>query len=305
MEISLMILTLGTTLWKALGVDGSNAAVDDPPPLTNEDIKMKSNYLRGTIVEGLNDESTGAITASDSQVAKFHGAYLQDDRDVREQRRASGLEPAYSFMIRVRMPAGVATPAQWLAIDKIADDKGNGTVKITTRGTYQLHGLRQTIKAINVALVDTIAACGDANRRFNALHKELTSYARVISDHLLPTVTAYHEIWLTDDNEEKKLISGNAVVDVDPLYGAAYLPRKFKIAIAMPPYNDVDVFAHDVGLIAIVDEEGKLTGFNVVAGGGMGITHNNNKTYPQTGNMLGYVKKEDAGEYRPGCHGRA
>ncbi|KAK9483526.1 hypothetical protein V1527DRAFT_472928 [Lipomyces starkeyi] len=295
-----------TELWKALGVDGSNAAVDDPPPLTNEDIKMQSNYLRGTIVEGLNDESTGAISASDSQVAKFHGAYLQDDRDVREQRRASGLEPAYSFMIRVRMPAGVATPAQWLAIDKIADDKGNGTVKITTRGTYQLHGvikkkLRQTIKAINVALLDTIAACGDANRNVvcaglpynNALHKELTSYARVISDHLLPTVTAYHEIWLTDDNEEKKLISGNAVVDIDPLYGPAYLPRKFKIAIAMPPYNDVDVFAHDVGLIAIVDEEGKLTGFNVVAGGGMGITHNNKKTYPQTGNMLGYVKKED------------
>ncbi|KAK9351811.1 hypothetical protein V1523DRAFT_415685 [Lipomyces doorenjongii] len=295
-----------TELWKALGVDGIGAAVDEPPPLTNEDIKIQSNYLRGTLIEGLNDESTGAISASDSQVAKFHGAYLQDDRDIREQRKASGLEPAYFFMIRVRMPAGVSTPAQWLAIDQIADDKGNHTFKITTRGTFQLHGvikkkLKPAIKAINVALLDTIAACGDANRNLlcagvpynNALHKELAAYARGISEHLLPTMTAYHEIWLTDDNDEKKLVAGNAVVDFEPLYGAAYLPRKLKIAIAVPPYNEVDIFAHDVGLIAIVDDGGKLTGFNVVAGGGMGTTHNDKTTYPRTGSILGYVKKED------------
>ncbi|KAK9430735.1 hypothetical protein V1505DRAFT_370079 [Lipomyces doorenjongii] len=298
--------TWETELWKALGVDGIGGAVEEPPPLTNEDIKIQSNYLRGTIVEGLNDESTGAISASDSQLTKFHGTYMQDDRDIREQRKASGLEPAYSFMIRVRMPAGVSTPAQWLAIDQIADAKGNQTFKMTTRGTYQLHGvikkkLKPAIKAINVALLDTIAACGDVNRNVmcaglpynNALHKELTACARGISEHLLPTTTAYHEIWLTDDNDEKKLVAGNAVVDFEPLYGATYLPRKFKIAIAMPPYNDVDVFANDVGLIAIVDEEGKLVGFNVLAGGGMGTTHNNKKTYPRTGSILGYVKKED------------
>ncbi|KAK9364905.1 hypothetical protein V1509DRAFT_451248 [Lipomyces kononenkoae] len=293
-------------LWKALGVDGIGALVDEPPSLTNEDFKVQSNYLRGTIVKGLNDESTGALSTSDFQVAKFHGVYLQDDRDIREQRKAHGLEPAYYFMIRVRMSGGVATPAQWLAIDEIADSMGNHTFKVTTRGTYQLHGvikkkLKTAIKAINAALLDTIAACGDANRNVlctglpynSALHKELNSYARVISDHLLPTLTAYHEIWLTDDNDEKKLVAGNAVVDFEPLYGPAYLPRKFKIAIAMPPFNEVDVFAHDVGLIAIVDDEGKLTGFNVVAGGGMGITHNNKKTYPRTGSMLGYVTKED------------
>ncbi|KAK9320036.1 hypothetical protein V1517DRAFT_330653 [Lipomyces orientalis] len=293
-------------LWKALGVDGVGVFVDESPPATNEDIKIQSNYLRGTIVEGLNDETTGGISASDFQVAKFHGVYLQDDRDIREHRKASGLEPAYSFMIRVRMPAGISTPAQWLAIDQIADENGNHTFKITTRGTYQLHGvikknLKSAVKAINAALLDTIAACGDANRNLvcaglpynHSLHKELTSYARDLSEHLLPRMTAYHEIWLTDGNDEKKLVAGNATVDFEPLYGASYLPRKFKIAIAMPPHNDVDVFAHDVGLIAIVDAEGKLAGFNVLAGGGMGVTHNNKKTYPRTGSLLGYVKKED------------
>ncbi|KAK9234411.1 hypothetical protein V1525DRAFT_59689 [Lipomyces kononenkoae] len=293
-------------LWKALGVDGIGAAVEEPPPLTNEDMKVQSNYLRGTIAEGLSDESTGAIAPSDFQVAKFHGVYLQDDRDIRDQRKANGLQPAYYFMIRVRMSGGVATPAQWLAIDRIADDMGNHTFKVTTRATFQLHGvikkkLKPAVKAINAVLLDTIAACGDANRNVlctglpynSALQKELNSLARVLSEHLLPTFTAYHEIWLTDDNDQKKLVAGNAVVDFEPLYGPAYLPRKFKIAIAVPPYNEVDVFAHDVGLIAIVHEQGKLTGFNVVVGGGMGITHNNKNTYPRTGGMLGYIKKED------------
>lgn len=159
------------SLWTALGVDGVGANVDEPPPITNEDIKINSNYLRGTIVEGLNDESTGAITAEDAQLTKFHGTYMQDDRDIRETRKAAGQEPAYSFMIRVRLPGSVSTPAQWLAIDELADTNGNHTFKLTTRGTYQLHGvikkkLKATIKGINVALMDTIAACGDVNRTF-------------------------------------------------------------------------------------------------------------------------------------------
>ncbi|KAK9453570.1 hypothetical protein V1511DRAFT_518789 [Dipodascopsis uninucleata] len=293
-------------LWKALGVDGVGANVDDPPPMTNEDIKIQSNYLRGTIVQGLRDESTGAISANDSQLTKFHGTYMQDDRDIRDQRKAAGLEPAYSFMIRVRMPSGVSTPAQWIAMDDLAEDKGNHTFKMTTRGTYQLHGvikknLKATIKAINVALLDTIAACGDVNRNVmcaglpynHVLHTELHEYSKKISLHLLPKTTAYHEIWLTDDNDEKTLVGGDAVVDFEPLYGPTYLPRKFKIAIACPPYNDVDVYANDVGLIAIVDSENRLVGFNVLAGGGMGTTHNNKKTYPRTGSILGYVSKED------------
>ncbi|KAK9371765.1 uncharacterized protein V1513DRAFT_467281 [Lipomyces chichibuensis] len=293
-------------LWQALNVDGIGAAVEEPAPLTNEDMKVQSNYLRGTIAESLNDQSTAAIAPSDFQVAKFHGVYLQDDRDIREQRKANGLEPAYYFMIRLRMSGGVATPAQWLAIDQIADDMGNHTFKVTTRATFQFHGvikkkLKAAVKAINAALLDTIAACGDANRNVlcpglpdnNALHKELNSLARFLSDHLLPTFTAYHEIWLTDGNDQKKLVAGNAVLDVEPLYGPSYLPRKFKIAMAVPPHNEVDIFAHDIGLITIVDEDGKLSGFNVVVGGGMGITHNNKNTYPRTGGMLGYIKKED------------
>ncbi|KAK7203224.1 hypothetical protein BZA70DRAFT_284152 [Myxozyma melibiosi] len=295
-----------TALWTSLGVDGVGANVDEPPPITNEDIKINSNYLRGTIVEGLNDESTGAISAEDAQLTKFHGTYMQDDRDIRETRKAAGQEPAYSFMIRVRLPGSVSTPAQWLAIDDLADTNGNHTFKLTTRGTYQLHGvikkkLKPTIKAINVALMDTIAACGDVNRNVmcaalpynNALHKELSTWATKISNHLLPKTTAYHEIWLTDDNDKKTLVAGDAVVDFEPLYGPTYLPRKFKIAIACPPYNDIDVYANDVGLIAIVDDDGKLAGFNVLAGGGMGTTHNNKKTYPRTGSTFGFVTPEN------------
>ncbi|KAK9449570.1 uncharacterized protein V1518DRAFT_383533 [Limtongia smithiae] len=293
-------------LWKALNVDGA-AVPDEPAPITNEEIKINSNYLRGTIVQGLNDESTGAISAEDSQLTKFHGTYMQDDRDIREARKAAGREPAYSFMIRVRLPGSVSTPAQWIAMDDLADNNGNHTFKLTTRGTYQLHGvikkkLKQTIKAINVALMDTIAACGDVNRNVmlgalpynHALHKELHAVAQGISAHLLPQTTAYHEIWLTDDNDDKQLVAGNAVVDFEPLYGPTYLPRKFKIAIAIPPYNDVDVFANDVGLIAITGADGKLEGFNILAGGGMGTTHNNKKTYPRTGSIFGFVPTDKA-----------
>ncbi|KAK9476460.1 hypothetical protein V1514DRAFT_336847 [Lipomyces japonicus] len=289
-------------LWNALGVSSVGVEVDEPPPITNEDIKTNSNFLRGTILEGLKDESTGALSASDCQLTKFHGTYMQDDRDIREERKAAGLEPAYAFMIRVRLPGGVSTPAQWLAIDELASKNGNQTFKLTTRATYQLHGvikknLKATMKAINVALMDTLAACGDVNRNVMcsalpknfALHKQIHQTAKAISEHLLPSTSAYHEIWLTDENDKKTLVSGNAVVDVEPLYGPTYLPRKFKVAIAVPPYNDIDVYANDVGLIAITDIDGNLQGFNVLAGGGMGTTHNNKKTYPRTGSILGFV----------------
>lgn len=309
-------------IWKALGVDGI-AAADEPPPITNEDIKIGSNYLRGTIADGLQDASTGAISASDQQLTKFHGIYMQDDRDIRDERKARGLEPAYAFMVRVRLPGCVATPDQWLKIDELADKRGNGTFKITTRGTFQLHGvikanLKPAIRGINSALIDTMAACGDVDRNVvtaalpgNAkIHDEIEKVAYQISEHLLPETTAYHEIWLEGEDagdgegytkkfaerldgpkKKKTLVSGSTLVDHEPLYGPTYLPRKFKINIAVPPYNDVDVFAHDIGLIAIVEHNG-LVGFNVFAGGGMGVTHNNKRTYPRTGSLLGYVAKE-------------
>ena len=156
-------------VWKALGVDSVEVTEAEPEAVTNEHIKVASNFLRGTIKEGLMDESTGALAASDGQITKFHGIYEQDDRDIRDERHDQGLEPAFAFMIRVRMPGGVCRPEQWLAMDKIADERGNGTFKMTTRQTFQFHGvikrhLKPSIQAINRALLDTIAACGDVNR---------------------------------------------------------------------------------------------------------------------------------------------
>ncbi|MCJ1375065.1 hypothetical protein MMC20_006299 [Loxospora ochrophaea] len=289
-------------IWRALSVDNVEGLPEEPPPITNEDIKIESNYLRGTIAEGLDDTTTGAIAASDQQLTKFHGTYMQDDRDLRDERKAQGLEPAYSFMIRCRLNGGVATSSQWLQMDSISSSFGNQTMKLTTRQTFQFHGvvkgkLKAAMRGINRALMTTIAACGDVNRNImcsplpaqSAYHRDVHQISAKISDHLLPATTAYHEIWLKDENDKKTKVGGDAIVDHEPLYGPTYLPRKFKITIAVPPHNDTDVYAHDIGLIAIQGPNGRLEGFNVLVGGGMGVTHNNKQTYPRTGSMLGYA----------------
>ncbi|KAK0202845.1 sulfite reductase subunit beta [Desarmillaria ectypa] len=287
-------------LWKVLGVDSIEITEAEPEPITNEHIKAASQYLRGTIAEGLQDFSTGALAPSDGQLTKFHGIYQQDDRDIREERQAQGAELAYSFMIRVRMPGGVCTPEQWLQMDEVADEHGCGTFKITTRATFQFHGvikrhLKPAIQDINRVLLDTLAACGDVNRNvicssiptMSKLHNQVFAFTKAISEHLVPRTTAYHEIWL-----DKKMIAGDAVKDFEPLYGEFYLPRKFKVAVAVPPTNDVDVFANDLGFIAIVGDNGELTGFNVSVGGGMGVTHGNKKTYPRAGSIIGFCTPE-------------
>ena len=289
-------------LWQALGVDKVEGLPEEPRELTNEDIKIESNYLRGTIAKGLLDTSTGSISASDGQLTKFHGTYQQDDRDLRDERKAQGLEPAYIFMIRCRLNGGVSTPSQWLQMDSISSAYGNGTMKLTTRQTFQFHGvvkgkLKSAMRGINKALMTTLAACGDVNRNVmvstiptrSAFHKDVHQISAKIADHLLPATTAYHEVWIKDDDDRNTQVAGNAIVDHEPLYGPTYLPRKFKITIAVPPHNDTDVYAHDIGLIAIKNSQDRLEGFNVLAGGGMGVTHNNKKTYPRTGSMLGYV----------------
>ncbi|KAI6710725.1 hypothetical protein JHW43_006731 [Diplocarpon mali] len=293
-------------IWRALGVDKVEGIPEEAPPITNEDIKMESNFLRGTIEEGLADTSTGAISAPDQQLTKFHGTYMQDDRDLRDERKAQGLEPAYSFMIRCRLPGGVSTPKQWIQMDDVSNNFGNETMKLTTRQTFQFHGvvkgkLKAAMRGINKALMTTIAACGDVNRNVmcsslptaSRYHKEVYARAARISDHLLPATTAYHEIWLKDEDDKKTMVAGDAVQDFEPLYGPTYLPRKFKITIAIPPHNDTDVYAHDIGLIACKGRDGHLTGFNLLAGGGMGVTHNNKKTYPRTGSMLGFVSQDE------------
>lgn len=275
----------------------------------NEIIKENSRLLRGTIAEGLADAATGAISEDDAQLTKFHGTYLQDDRDLRPERAKKKLEKAYSFMIRLRLPAGLATPKQWLALDAIAGTYANHTLRLTTRQTFQFHGviksnMRRTMQAINAALLDTIAACGDVNRNVMAASNPFLSKAHAaahdlavaISEHLLPKTGAYHEIWLDGeevDADGRPVRKTAAKEEKEPIYGAHYLPRKFKTVIAVPPSNDVDIFAHDLGYIAIV-EKGKIVGYNVTVGGGMGMTHGEPDTFPRTADVLGFCTPEQA-----------
>lgn len=266
-----------------------------------EEIKRRSDFLRGSLVETLKDPITGSIPEDDNRLMKHHGSYMQDDRDLRNERAKQKLEPAYQFMLRVRASGGVVTPEQWLMMDRISHKYGNDTIRLTTRQSFQLHGvlkwnLKNTIREVNDALLSTLAACGDVNRNVmcnpnpyqSEVHEEVYEWARKVSDHLDPRTRAYHEIWL---DEEKIIDSRDNEWEQEPIYGAVYLPRKFKIGIAVPPSNDVDVFSQDLGFIAIV-EDGKLKGFNVSAGGGMGMSHGDTKTYPQVGKVIGFCKPQ-------------
>lgn len=269
----------------------------------NESIKESSRFLRGSILEGLADTSTGSISADDAQLTKFHGTYLQDDRDLRKERAKAKLEKAFSFMIRVRVPGGVCTPKQWLDIDELVDKYANGSLKLTTRQAFQYHGvlkgnLRNTIKEINDTLLDTLAACGDVNRNvlcnpnphLSSLHESVFAVTKGISDHLSPQTKAYHEIWI--DGE----LSETTEEDVEPIYGKTYLPRKFKISVAIPPTNEVDIFAQDLGFIAIADDNGDLVGFNVTVGGGLGMTHNKPETFPRIADVIGFCTPQQVNE---------
>jgi sulfite reductase (NADPH) hemoprotein beta-component len=271
-------------------------------PLSDvERIKTDSNYLRGTIREGLADPITGSISTDDQQLMKLHGSYQQQDRDLDEERRRQKLEPLYSFLIRIRVPGGIATAKQWLDIDALADKYGNPTIKLTTRQAFELHGvvkrnLKATIKGINATLLDTLAACGDVNRNVMTsanpwetdIHQTVYDDALKLHSDLSPRTTAYHEIWIDDE----LVGGGEKVEDLEPMYGKTYLPRKFKIAVAIPPRNDVDAYANDLAFVAIV-EKNKLVGYNVLTGGGMGMTFGLETTYPRLANVIGFVKPED------------
>jgi sulfite reductase (NADPH) hemoprotein beta-component len=276
------------------------AKVDPPSPV--EVIKKASRGLRGTLVESLADPLTGAIRDSDTQLIKFHGSYMQDDRDLRAEREHQKLEPAYSFMIRTRLPGGVVTPKQWLTLSSIARTYATNTLRLTTRQAFQVHGvikkdLKTTMQAMNAVLIDSIAACGDVNRNVMAsanpveskLHEEVYDWAKKLSEHLKPKTRAYYEIWL--DGEK---LAGPA--EEEPILGPVYLPRKFKTAVVVPPQNDVDIFSQDLGFIAILDnedlEEGTLLGFNLVVGGGLGASHGEPQTYPRVADLVGFLRPE-------------
>jgi sulfite reductase (NADPH) hemoprotein beta-component len=266
---------------------------------STEKIKIASDGLRGTIAESLKDEITGAIREDDQALIKFHGMYQQDDRDRREERAAKKLDRLFSFMIRLRLPGGFLTADQWIAMHDIAGKNSTGVIKITTRQTIQLHGLfkskiKPTIKEFSKVKLDSIATCGDINRNVlcsanpkqSPIHDEVFAYAGKISRLLMPKTRAYYEIWL----DEEKILDKKD--EEDPLYQDRYMPRKFKIGIAIPPNNDVDVFGNDIGLIAII-ENNKLLGFNVAIGGGLSTTHGNPETYARLATLIGFTDTEE------------
>jgi sulfite reductase (NADPH) hemoprotein beta-component len=268
----------------------------------NERLKLDSNYLRGTIAEDLTDNLTGGFTPDNYQLIRTHGMYQQDDRDIRAERQKQKLEPLHNVMLRARMPGGIITPTQWLAVDKFSQDKTSyGSIRLTTRQTFQFHGvLKPDIKLMHQTLneygIDAIATAGDVNRNVlctsnpveSELHQEAYEWAKKISEHLLPKTRAYAEIWL----DGKKIEGGTETDDVEPILGKSYLPRKFKTTVVIPPQNDIDVHANDLNFVAIA-ENGKLIGFNVLVGGGLAMTHGDKSTYPRKADDFGYVALKD------------
>jgi sulfite reductase (NADPH) hemoprotein beta-component len=263
----------------------------------NERLKAESDHLRGTITSDLQNDITGGFTGDNFMLIRFHGMYQQDDRDIRAERAAQKLEPLHNVMLRARMPGGIITPQQWLAIDKFAAEKTlYGSIRLTTRQTFQFHGvLKPNIKPMHQFLhsigIDSIATAGDVNRNVlctsnpveSVLHQEAYQWAVKISEHLLPKTRAYAEIWLDEEKVE--------TTETEPVLGDTYLPRKFKTAVVIPPHNDIDVHANDLSFVAIA-EHGKLIGFNVLVGGGLAMTFGDTSTYPRRAEELGFISLE-------------
>ncbi|MCA1178098.1 MULTISPECIES: assimilatory sulfite reductase (NADPH) hemoprotein subunit [unclassified Pantoea] len=262
-----------------------------------ERLKKQSNYLRGTILEDLDEGLTGGFSGDNFLLIRFHGMYQQDDRDIRAERAAQKLEPRHAMMLRCRLPGGIITPTQWLAIDKFATDKTiYGSIRLTNRQTFQFHGiLKKNVKPTHQMLhevgLDALATANDVNRNVlctsnpveSELHQEAYEWAKKLSEHLLPQTRAYAEIWW----DKEKV----ATTDKEPILGETYLPRKFKTTVVVPPHNDVDLHANDLNFIAIA-ENGKLIGFNLLVGGGLSIDHGNKATYARTASEFGYLPVE-------------
>jgi sulfite reductase (NADPH) hemoprotein beta-component len=266
---------------------------------STERIKQASDNLRGSLVQSLENEITGNLLEDDVPLVRFHGMYVQDDRDRRDERAVKKLERLYSFMIRLRLPGGFISPQQWVDLHNVAGENSTGVIKITTRQTIQLHGVlknnvKPTLKAFNEGGLTTIATCGDINRNVlcsshpkqSRRHAEVFEYAKAIDQLLLPKTHAYYEIWL----DEEKIADKQS--EEDPLYQDRYMPRKFKIAIAIPPNNDVDVLTNDIGLIAIIEND-KLLGFNIAIGGGMSTTHGNADNYARLASVIGFADTKE------------
>ncbi|WP_166423878.1 assimilatory sulfite reductase (NADPH) hemoprotein subunit [Paraglaciecola sp. 20A4] len=263
----------------------------------NERLKAQSKNLRGTISEDLDDIMTGGFNGDNFQLIRFHGMYQQDDRDIRAERAKQKLEPLQNLMLRARLPGGIITSKQWLAIDSFAGENTlYGSIRLTARQTFQYHGvLKPKLKAMHQLLsragIDSIATAGDVNRNVlctsnpmeSDLHQQAYEWAKRISEHLLPKTRAYAEIWLDGERIE------SVKLEEEPILGGNYLPRKFKTAVVIPPQNDVDVHANDLSFVAIA-QNNELIGFNVLVGGGLAMTHGDKNTYPRKASEFGFIK---------------
>ncbi|MCS7469159.1 NADPH-dependent assimilatory sulfite reductase hemoprotein subunit [Stieleria sp. ICT_E10.1] len=271
-----------------------------------EKIKQESQYLKGTIDSEMGADSDH-FGKSDIQLLKFHGTYQQDDRDKRVELKKAGGGKAYAMMVRCRIPGGRITSKQMLAQLDLCDELGDSTMKITTRQTLQLHGvlkkdLRATIHRINEIQLSTLAACGDVNRnvmccpakRADGVHQAMVQLTDELVTALAPQTPAYHELWLTDPETGEKTLEGGGPV-VEPLYGPTYLPRKFKVGIALPEDNCIDIYTQDLGFLAVV-RDGEIVGYNVLVGGGMGVTPALKKTYPALAKRMAFCTPEQAVE---------
>ncbi|MBF7997175.1 assimilatory sulfite reductase (NADPH) hemoprotein subunit [Rahnella laticis] len=283
-------------LWSELN-PGPGPLIVDAPLADAERLKKESDFLRGTIADDLKDGLTGGFNGDNFLLIRFHGMYQQDDRDIRAERAEQKLEPRHAMMLRCRLPGGVMTPAQWLGIDKFAEDSTiYGSIRITNRQTFQFHGiLKPNVKPVHQLLnklgLDALATANDVNRNVlctsnpveSELHREAYEWAKKLSEHLLPRTRAYAEVWLDQEKVE--------TTDEEPILGATYLPRKFKTTVVIPPQNDVDLHANDLNFVAIADN-GKLIGFNVLVGGGLSIAHGDKATYARTASELGFIPLE-------------
>ncbi len=270
----------------------------DKPLSDNERLKRESNFLRGTIADDLKNDLTGGMTGDNFQLIRFHGMYQQDDRDIRAERAAQKLEPLHNVMLRARLPGGIMTTGQWLAVDEFASSHTlYNSIRLTTRQTFQLHGvLKPNIKLMHKTLnkvgLDSIATAGDVNRNVlctsnpyqSRVHQQAYDWAIKISEHLLPKTRAYAEIFLDGEKFEG--------TEQEPILGSTYLPRKFKTTVVIPPQNDVDVHANDLSFVAIAEGD-TLVGFNVLVGGGLAMTHGDPNTFPRKADDFGFIALKD------------
>ena len=276
-------------------------AKDKNAPSKVEKAKVASKLLRGTIDEVLNDTEQDSFEHDDLQLLKFHGTYQQDDRDLRAERRKEGLGKAFSFMIRIALPGGQVSNSQYLDLDRMADEFANGSIRITTRQAVQFHGvikgeLRETMRQINAAMMTTLAACGDVCRNVMAsaapftdeVYSQIRQTTEEIAVDLRPATKAYYELWIDGEKQDTPK-------ETEPFYGETYLPRKYKVGVTLAGENQIDVYSYDAGLIGFA-EGGKLAGYNVVAGGGLGMSHGRPNTFARIADDIGFVAVENGVE---------